>query len=98
MAGQIINRGKKKYLVRVFLGRDEQTGKRRYHSKAVSGNRKEAQKFLTGLLRELDLGTFVEPVGMTLSEYLDKWLTTAAKPRLAERTYTDYEELLKRYV
>jgi integrase len=98
MAGQMIKKGKNKWLVRVFLGRDEQTGKRKYFSKAVDGNRGDAQKFLTGVLRELDLGTFVEPMSMTVSEYLDKWLLAAAKPRLAERTYGDYEELLQRYV
>ncbi len=98
MAGQIISRGEKTWLVRVFLGRDSQTGKRKYHNKTVRGNRKDAQKYLNGVLRDLDLGTFVEPSSMTLNEYLDKWLETAAKARLSERVFADYKYLLDLYL
>jgi len=34
----------------------------------------------------------------TLNEYLDRWLETAAKPRLREKSYRSYESLLRRYV
>jgi integrase len=98
MAGQIIRRGDSNFMVRVFLGRDPQTGKRRYHNKTVRGTKKDAQRYLTGVLRQIDLGTFVEPSSMTLGEYLDKWLESAARPRLAERTFADYKEVLGRYV
>ena len=98
MAGQIISKGERTWLVRVFLGRDSQTGKRRYHNKTIKGNRKDAQRYLNGVLRDLDLGTFVEPSPMTLNEFLDQWLENAAKPRLRERTYVDYKYVLDRYV
>ena len=98
MAGQIISRGERTWLVRVFLGRDSQTGKRRYHNKTIRGNRKDAQKYLNGVLRDLDLGTFVEPSPMTLNNFLDQWLENAAKPRIRERTYVDYKFVLDRYV
>ena len=86
------------WLVRVFLGRDSQTGKRRYHNKTIRGSKKDAQKYLIGVLREIDLGTFVEPSPMCLSEYLDNWLAVAAKPRLSEQSHSDYVYLLKQYV
>jgi integrase len=98
MAGQIIPRGERTWVVRVFLGRDSQTGKRRYHNKTIRGNKKDAQKYLNGKLREIDLGTFIEPSAVTVSEYLDQWLQAAAKPRVRERTYTWYIDLLKWYV
>jgi integrase len=98
MAGQLIQRGERTWLVRVFIGRDSQTGKRRYHNHTVNGNKKDAQKYLNGVLRELDVGTFVEPSTTTVSEYLDRWLEAAAKPRLAELTFQHYEDLLRRYV
>ncbi|MBX6378337.1 MAG: site-specific integrase [Clostridia bacterium] len=50
------------------------------------------------LLADKDLGTFVEPSRQTLHDYLDEWLRVAAKPRVRERTYRDYEQLLRRYV
>lgn len=68
MAGQIIQRGENVFLVRVFLGRDKD-GKRRYHNKTIHGTKKDAQRYLTAVLRERDLGTFAEPTRMTLDEY-----------------------------
>ena len=97
-AGQIIPRGKRTWLVRVYLGRDPQTGKRKYHNKTIHGTSKDAQKYLNAMLRDRDMGAFVEPTRMTLNEYLDKWLETAAKPRLREKTLRDYEGLLRRHV
>jgi integrase len=35
---------------------------------------------------------------MTLDVYLDKWLSSAARPRLREQTFNGYSELLVRYV
>ena len=42
MAGQIIKRGDKIWLVRIFLGRDE-NGKRRYTNKTIHGTKKNAE-------------------------------------------------------
>ena len=97
MAGQIIKRGDKRWLVRIFQGRDE-NGKRRYVNKTIRGTKKNAESYLTAKLRDKDLGINIEPAGESLNKYLDKWLDTAAKPRLRTRTFDDYTSLLKRYV
>ncbi|SRR6266545_1653169 len=97
MAGQIKKRGEKTWLVRVFMGRDG-IGKRRYMNKTIRGNKKDAESYLNTTLTQISAGTFVEPVNLTVDEYLDKWLATAAKARLRERTHNDYSEKLKRYV
>jgi hypothetical protein len=55
MPGQIINRGKNTWMVRVFLGRDE-NGKRIYRNETAYGGRKEAELVKTRLLRERDTG------------------------------------------
>lgn len=80
------------------MGRDTATGKRKFHNKTVHGTKKDAQRYLHGVLRELDLGTYVEPCALTVNEYLDQWLVSAAKPKLRERTFVEYEALLLRYV
>jgi integrase len=97
MAGQILSKGKSKWLVRIFRGRDAK-GKKHYFSKLVHGTKKDAQKFLNGALREIDTGMFMEPSTMTLGEYLDKWLESAARPRVSRRTADGYEGLLQRYI
>jgi len=84
--------------VRVFLGRDSTTGKRRYHNKTVHGTKKDAQRYRNKVLREKDLGTFVEPSRLLLDEYLDRWLKTSAQGRVSDRTFVDYTGQLRRYV
>jgi integrase len=97
MAGQIIKRGDKTWVIRVFGGRDG-NGKRRYLNKTIKGNKKDAEAYLNSLLTSISAGTFVEPVKLTVDEYIDRWLVTVAKTRLRERTYDDYSEKLRRYV
>ena len=45
------------WMVQVYIGRDETTGKKRYYSESVTGTKSLAQKRLTQLLRELDTRT-----------------------------------------
>src|SRR6058998_1576704 len=97
MAGQIIKRGDKKWLVRIFQGRDE-NGKRRYLNKTIKGKKKDAQDYLSETLTKISMGTFIEPSRETVGKYLDKWLESAARPRLRESTFEDYTDNIDRYV
>ena len=95
--GEISRRSEGKWLVRWYVGTDA-NGKRRYSSKTVRGTKRDAQKFLNTVLRNRDLGQHVEPSRTTLNEFLDEWLKTAAKQKLAPRTFDDYGKLLDLYV
>jgi len=96
-SGQIIERGKDHWLVRVYFGVDG-AGKRSYVNRVVRGTKGEAKKTLTAMQRDRDLGLLVEPTYRTLNEYLDHWLETAAKPRLQTTTFLEYKAQLQRYV
>jgi integrase len=96
--GQIIARGDRRWLIRVYLGRDHETNKRKYHNRTIHGPMREAQSYLTRRLRERDLGRDLEGAKIALNEYLDRWLETAVKPRVREKTCQDYEGMLRRYV
>ncbi len=96
--GQIVGRGRRRWLVRVFLGREHETRKRRYHNRTIHGPARRAQEYLTKMLRERDLGRGLEGSEITLGEFLDRWLETAAKPRLREKSYRSYQSLLRRYI
>jgi integrase len=50
------------------------------------------------MLRERDLGRGLEGTEITLDSYLGRWLETAAKPKLREKSYRSYESLLRRYI
>jgi integrase len=96
--GQIVARGERRWLVRVYLGRDGETRKRKYYNRTVCGSLRQAQMHLTRKLHERDLCRGVEGVQVTLDEFLDHWLKAAAKPKVREKTYRDYEAMLRRYV
>src|SRR5665213_2284814 len=94
-AGQLISRGPHTWLVRVSLGRDPESGTRKYHNKTIRGSFREAQTYLSGKLQEREIGRLPRAAAISLNQYLDQWLTTAAKPRLRQKSYTDYEALLR---
>jgi len=54
--GQIIARGDHRWLIRVYLGRDQETNKRKYHNRTIHGPLREAQAYLPRRLRETRLG------------------------------------------
>ncbi len=99
--GQILKR-KYGFLVRVYTGRDPETGERVYVNEKVvtrSKSDKEAQKVRTAMLHKLDMGELLlKPTTMTVRSYLEHWLETAARPKLTRRTLNDYEGVLTRYV
>src|SRR5204863_8199212 len=96
--GQIIARGDRRWLIRVYLGRDHETKKRNYDNRTIHGPMREAQAYLTKKLRERDLGRDLEGAKITLNEYLDRWLETAVKPRVREETCQDYDGMMRRYI
>jgi integrase len=97
MAGQIIKHGDKKWMVRIYMGCDANRN-RRYLNKSIKGTKKDAETYLSKTATAISTGTFVEPSPITVSDYLSKWLQTAARPRVAERTFESYSEQISRYV
>jgi len=96
--GQIIARGERRWLIRVYLGRDHETKKRNYHNRTIHGPMREAQAYLTKKSRERDLGRDLEGAKITLNEYLDRWIQSTVKPRVREKTRQDYEGMPRRYI
>src|SRR5579884_321311 len=96
--GQIIARGERRWLVRVYVGRDHESRKRKYHNRTIHGSLREAQSYLIRKLHERDLSRGVEGVQVTLDEFLNHWLATAAKPKLRKKSFRDYEGMLARYI
>lgn len=96
--GQIIPRGKDRWLDRVSFGRAEATGRRRYLNQALSGSHRKAQQFLSAQLLERAESRELVGSEMTLNLYLDRWLSLAAQPRLRAKSYADYVALLTRYI
>jgi integrase len=96
--GQIIARGGGHFLVRISLGRDRYSGRRRYHSRTLRGGLRAAQSYLNRRLEALDRDRDLEGTEMTCDEYFDRWLEMGARPKLRPKSYRDYQSLLLRYV
>jgi integrase len=96
--GQIIARGERRWLVRVYLGRESEMRKRTYHNQTVYGSLRNAQAYLTRRLHERDLSRGVEGLQVTVDEFLDHLLKTAVKPKVRAKTHRDYSAMLRRYI
>jgi len=69
---------------------DHETKKRKYHNRTIHRPMREAQAYLTRKLRERELCRDLEGAKITLTQYLDRWLEAAVKPRVREKTCQDY--------
>ena len=93
--GQIVRRGKKSWLCRVFTGRDA-AGRKSYLNKTIKTSRKDAEKWVRDQLRKQDLGIkLTTQTKITLSDHLNSWLETIAKPRVSHTTFAGYEQQLR---
>lgn len=91
--GQIVKRGEGKFLVRVFVGRED--GKKKYVSKTIDGTISQAKQALTKMLRESDTDTLVVRSNATVKEFLGLWL---ASKKVLPQTLKNYETTLRGYV
>ncbi len=96
--GQIIPRGDHQWLVRVFLGRDPETRRRIYSNRTLSGSFRSAQHYLSGRLAECEQGRELAGEDLTLNQDLDRWLELAARPKLRNKSFSDYQCLLARSI
>jgi hypothetical protein len=70
-AGQIVERGENKHLIRISLGTD-QKGKRLYHNKTFRGTKKDTEKWLRGALRRIDMGEPIEESNQSFAVFFEE--------------------------
>ena len=71
-AGLIVARGASTWLVRVYLGRDSETGRASTTTRPFT----EAQGFLNLRLQQRDNGRVSRAAVLSLNQLLDHWLST----------------------
>jgi integrase len=100
MRGHIEARGEGKnrsYRVKVYLGRDANTGKQKFLTHTIHTTKKDAETWLNAKLREIELGEFVAPTTTTVGELLNLWLA-GKRGDISDRTYTDYKYAIDTYI
>ena len=89
---QITARGRGKWLVRVFLGRDG-LGNRQFKTRTISGGRKDAERWAIEAERDHDLaGTGAAVLSVTVSELLDDVLRDY---RLNQKDFKSAEQVVR---
>jgi integrase len=79
-------------------GRDPVSGKRQQVVATIRGSKREAERELVRILRDVDTGNLADPGRITLAEYLmDRWLPHIAT-RVRARTHLRYYQLVNLHV
>ena len=97
MSGNITKRGKNSWRIKYELPRDE-TGKRRIAYRTVRGKRADAERELRSILHKQDNGIAIDPVKITIAEYLDNWLVEVAPENVAPKSLERYRGLVKNQI
>lgn len=98
MRGHIKQRTKGSWSISIYLGKDKKTNKKKYKWYTVRGDKKDAEKFLTEKLRELDTGTFIDSKDINVRQYLDFWYEQHCLNNLSPTTYESYRRNLDNYI
>src|SRR4051794_34433298 len=77
--------------------RDPATGKRRRKWHSFSGTKRGAEIERSRLVTAISGGAYLEPSKLTLSAFLDQWLTHI-RSQVAPRTFERYEELARKNI
>ena len=96
MRGHIRKLGKRSWAIVVDVGHHPTTGKRKQEWIPVKGTKKDAERRLPEVLRELEEGTFVKPSHLTVSEYLTQWMRDYVAITVRPTTARGYATIVRR--
>jgi integrase len=84
-AGQIVKRGEGRYLVRVYLHRDN-SGKRIWYNATIRGTRKDAEQHLTEYLQKKQVGRLNQrPSDRKFAEFIEDYFANVSVARRRNR-------------
>lgn len=96
MRGHVTKRGDA-WRVHVFLGLDEQTGKKRYLTRTVRGTKREAETVCAQLVSGAARGEHGETAAGTMADLLDRWLEHLAQDA-SPSTIASYRVYLRNHI
>ena len=94
MRGHIRKRGKRSWAIKLDIGRDPETNKRRTKWHTVHGTKRDAEKELARLLHQLDQNTYVEPSRSTIKQHLSDWIDRI-EPNVRPKTAERYNDIIR---
>jgi integrase len=97
MKGSIRQRSKGSWQLR-YEAPPDGTGKRKYLSETVKGNKKDAERVLRERLAAIENGGYVAKHKETVKEFMQRWLNTYASTNVTLRTLQGYRGYIERYL
>ena len=97
MKGNIMKRGPDTWRLRYDTARQGE-GKRRQLTETVHGTKKDAERRLRELIHRAETGLDVPRTKETVTQYMDRWLSTYAATNTSPRTQQGYRGVIHRYV
>lgn len=98
MRGHIKQRTKSSSSWSVVIELGKIDGKRKQKWYTVQGNKKDAEKFLTEKLRELDIGSFSDSKNMSVRSFMNYWYREYCMVNLSPTTYESYRRNLDKHI
>ena len=96
-AGSIRQRKNGRWEARVTVGTDPGTGKPIRRS--IYGNTQaEVRKQMIAVLRELDKGTYQAPEKVTVTQWMEEWLSTFCANKVKPLTLQSYQGIIKNHI
>ena len=97
MNGSIRQRSKGTWKLR-YEAPPDGTGRRRFLSETVKGNKKDAERALRERLAAIENGGYVTKDKETVAEFMQRWLTTYVATNTFLRTQQGYRGYIRRYI
>jgi integrase len=96
MRGHLEARGKDAWRAKIFLGRDDATGRQRYLTRTIHGTKRQAEAVLNQLIVETGQGSHLDTEA-TVRDLAQRWMVLAGD-RLSPTTSNEYRRLLDRQI
>ena len=97
MKGHLTRRGERSWRLKYDLPR-ARPGERQQRSVTLRGTRKEAQAEAAKILASVAGGIHVDPSGETVASFVERWLRDWADANISHKTFTRYEQLLRKHL
>ena len=100
MRGHVEKRSdaKNAWTIVIELERDSEGKRKRLYRTVHCSRKSEAEKKMQAMITELETGLSFEAANLTVAGYLNEWLQNYGQPKLSQRTFTSYSQLINRHV
>jgi hypothetical protein len=97
MKGSLIRRGPRSWRLKYDLPR-ARPGERQRRYVTLRGTKAQAQAEAAKILANLATGAHVDPSSETVIAFVERWLMDWADSNVSHKTFTRYEQLLRKHL